>query len=122
MQVFTHLSALRGWLPLHWVPPTCKREYEKALEQLQVSSLDFAKLDIAGRLAEDYAALDRFDEAKAVAERAFAQKLDGPGIHQLLLQIAYIQDDQTAQRRKRFNGFAGRRKISRVSTYKPSMP
>jgi hypothetical protein len=41
--------------------------------------------------------LDRFDEAKAVAERVFAQKLDGQGIHRVLLQIAYIQDDHAAQ-------------------------
>src|SRR5208282_4928453 len=34
---------------------------------------------------------------KAVAEREFAQKLDGPSIHQMLLRVAYIQDDQAAQ-------------------------
>jgi predicted Zn-dependent protease len=35
--------------------------------------------------------LDRFDEAKAVAERAFAQKLDPPGVHLNLLRLAYVQ-------------------------------
>jgi tRNA A-37 threonylcarbamoyl transferase component Bud32/Flp pilus assembly protein TadD len=38
-----------------------------------------------------YSYLDRFDEAKAVAERFFAQKLDSPAIHQNLLRLAYLQ-------------------------------
>jgi hypothetical protein len=41
-----------------------------------------------------YACLDRFDEAKAVAEKAFAQKLDFPSIHRVLLRMAYVQGDQ----------------------------
>jgi tetratricopeptide (TPR) repeat protein len=73
-------------------------EYEKSLEQAQ----EFARLTprnliLQEFLAEGYASLDRFDEAKAVAERLFAQKLDGPRIHEALLRIAYIQDDRAAQ-------------------------
>jgi tetratricopeptide (TPR) repeat protein len=37
--------------------------------------------------------IEQFEEAKAVAQQAFAQKLDAPPIHRLLLQIAYIQGD-----------------------------
>ncbi len=73
-------------------------EYEKALEQLQESGrLAPLNLLLQYRLAEGYVDLGRFDEAKAVAERAFAQKLDGPAIRRLLLRVAYIQDDQAAQ-------------------------
>ena len=73
-------------------------EWEKALEQHQESGrLAPRNLPLQLVLAWDYVHLDRFDEAKAVAERVFAQKLDGPNIHQLLLQIAYIQDDHAAQ-------------------------
>ena len=75
-----------------------KGEYERALEPLQESArLAPRNLILQARLAEAYVALDRFDEAKAVAEKGFAQKIDGPAIHQLLLRIAYIQDDQAAQ-------------------------
>ncbi len=78
-----------------------KGEYEKALKQLQEGGrLAPFNVIIQGRLAEAYVALDRFDEAKAVAEKTFAQKLDGPNIHLHLLQIAYIQDDQSAQARE----------------------
>jgi eukaryotic-like serine/threonine-protein kinase len=78
-----------------------KGEYEKALQQHQESGR-LAPLDVIKQsvLARDYVYLDRFDEAKAVAARAFAQKLDGPGIHRMLLRIAYIQDDQAAQARE----------------------
>jgi DNA-binding winged helix-turn-helix (wHTH) protein/tetratricopeptide (TPR) repeat protein len=41
-----------------------------------------------------YIRLDRFAEAQAVAERAFAQGLDNPNVHQELLAIAYAQGDQ----------------------------
>jgi len=73
-------------------------EYEKALEQNQESArLEPRNLILQNVLASAYVNLDRFDEAKAVAERAFAQKLHGSGMHRLLLQIAYIQDDHAAQ-------------------------
>lgn len=41
----------------------------------------------------DYIRLDRFAEAKAVAERHFAQGFDNRQIHQQLLLIAYAQGD-----------------------------
>src|ERR1035438_10344728 len=48
----------------------------------------------------EYVYLDRFDEAKAVAGKAFSQKLDGDSIHYYLLVIAYIQDDRPAQEKQ----------------------
>jgi Flp pilus assembly protein TadD len=47
-----------------------------------------------------YVHLDRFDEAKATAEKAFAQKIDSAGLHNALLRLAYIQDDQTAAQKE----------------------
>ncbi len=54
-----------------------------------------------------YRYLDRFDEAKAVAEKASEQKLDSSIIHNQLLTIAYIQGDQ-AEAAKQIQWFAGR--------------
>jgi tetratricopeptide (TPR) repeat protein len=80
---------------------SARGEYEKALEQHQESGRAQPRnLIFQGVLAADYINLDRFDEAKAVVERVFAQKPDDPGFHRLLLQIAYIQDDHAAQVRE----------------------
>jgi hypothetical protein len=54
-----------------------------------------------------YQNLDRIDEARALAERAFSQKLDSPFLRIELLLIAYIQDDHAAQD-KEIAWFAGR--------------
>jgi serine/threonine protein kinase/tetratricopeptide (TPR) repeat protein len=76
-------------------------EYQKALEEAQES------LRLAPRIQpfmitamSAYVNLDRFEEAKAVAEMAFSQKLDGPLFHLYLLTIAHIQDDHPAQARE----------------------
>jgi tetratricopeptide (TPR) repeat protein len=83
-------------------------EYEKALEQYQESArLAPRNLILQEVLESAYMGLDRFAEAKAVAERVFAQKLDGPSIHLVLLRIAYIQDDRAAQA-KEIQWFAGK--------------
>jgi DNA-binding winged helix-turn-helix (wHTH) protein/tetratricopeptide (TPR) repeat protein len=47
----------------------------------------------AGDVMNDYIRLDRFAEAKAVAEKHFAQGFDNPQIHRHLLRIAYAQGD-----------------------------
>ncbi len=46
--------------------------------------------------ADAYESLNRFDEAKSVAEQAIAQKLDGPLVHLVLSDIAFIRRDQAA--------------------------
>jgi DNA-binding winged helix-turn-helix (wHTH) protein/tetratricopeptide (TPR) repeat protein len=51
--------------------------------------------------------LGRFDEAKAVAERAFAEKLDAPLVHLHLLRIASHQGDLVAARRE-IDWFSGK--------------
>jgi eukaryotic-like serine/threonine-protein kinase len=47
----------------------------------------------AADLSFAYLGLNRFDEAKAVGERAVSQKLDSPVIHVLLSDLAFIRAD-----------------------------
>jgi len=59
------------------------------------------------REMDAYMGLDRLDEAKQVARRATAQGLNGPALHQRVLQLALIDGDGvTAQ--KEIQWFAGR--------------
>src|SRR5271166_1485179 len=82
--------------------------YEKALQEIQEAvRLEPRALTFRSNLMGAYTRLDRFDEAKAVAEKAFAQELDGPFLHGGLLWVAYIQDDQAAQE-KEIQWLAGR--------------
>jgi eukaryotic-like serine/threonine-protein kinase len=83
-------------------------DWEKALPEYQEASRlvpQYASYYI--NQVNAYLYLDRFDEAKAVAQKAFAQKLDPPIIHLLLLQIAYIQGDQ-AEVKKHIQWLAGK--------------
>src|SRR5262249_3576018 len=47
-------------------------------------------------MASAYEALNRFEEAKSIAEEALTKKLDGPGIHFVLLDLAYYRQDHAA--------------------------
>jgi serine/threonine protein kinase len=53
-----------------------------------------------GILAEAYLALDRVDEAKAVLDRAIANKVDNSTVHQELYEIALLQGDAEALHRE----------------------
>ncbi len=76
-------------------------EYEKALEE-ELEAFHLAPRFLASTLLLmiAYMDLDRFDEAKAVAAKASAQKLDAPRLHQLLLTIAYLQNDRGEQEKE----------------------
>jgi DNA-binding winged helix-turn-helix (wHTH) protein/Tfp pilus assembly protein PilF len=83
-------------------------EYQNALEQRQEAvRLEPRNLVFRANLMNAYLNVDRFDEAKAVPERAFAQKLDSPFLHQVLLNIAFMQDDEAGQA-KEIQWFAGK--------------
>jgi eukaryotic-like serine/threonine-protein kinase len=83
-------------------------DWEKALPEYQEASrLEPQRASYYSNQVEVYLYLDRFDEAKEVAEKAFVQKLDPPIIHLLLLQIAYIQADQ-AEVKKHIQWLAGK--------------
>jgi eukaryotic-like serine/threonine-protein kinase len=51
-------------------------------------------------LAPAYLALNRYDEAKTIAEQAAAQKLDSIGTHLPLFMIAFIRGDRSAMQRE----------------------
>jgi eukaryotic-like serine/threonine-protein kinase len=47
-------------------------------------------------MASAYEALNRFDEATSIAEEAIAKKVDGSGVHFVLLDLAYYRQDRAA--------------------------
>src|SRR5258707_1745525 len=74
---------------------------EKAL----TASSEAMRLDPKDRYANgwvsaSYLALNRYDEAKSVAEQAVAQNLDGIQVHQVLFRVAFIRGDQAGMRRE----------------------
>jgi eukaryotic-like serine/threonine-protein kinase len=83
-------------------------EFEKAARDYEESvRLDPRSWIGYMNLVEACARLGQFDRAKAVSEEAFAQKLDAPGFHQTLLEIALIQED-TAAAAKEIQWFEGK--------------
>ncbi len=69
-------------------------QYEKAVSQ----TLEHLRIDPDdalgyGNLVVQYAALNRFDEAKAVYRHAIARKLEDSGLHANLYGIAFLQGD-----------------------------
>src|SRR5262249_48850800 len=80
---------------------------EKALKQSREAvdrepTLAFPQIN----LATNYMALDRYDEAKSVFEKALARNLDIPTMHATMFEIAFIQGDSAAMQRHAewFNG------------------
>jgi len=51
-------------------------------------------------LSEAYVRASRFPEAKAICERAIAEKLDGPMIHRILYEVADAENDDHAMQRQ----------------------
>jgi tetratricopeptide (TPR) repeat protein len=94
-------------------------EWEKALEEaqemLRLAPRSEAVVSVAMRA---YLSLDRFDEAKAVAEKAFSRKMDGDPIRYNLLKIGYIQDDGPTQE-KQIEWYAGK---PAASFFRPPTP
>jgi tetratricopeptide (TPR) repeat protein len=82
-------------------------EFEKAAQDFE----EAVRLDPRGwipyaNLMGAYAALDQLDKASAVGEKAFTQKLDAPGLHQLVLRVALMRGDEAAAA-KQIQWFAG---------------
>ena len=75
-------------------------QYEKAIQEYQEAVRVDPRVSTSyGNLVVNYIFIGKFDEAKAMAEKAFAQKLESPTIHFELLRMAYIQNDSaTAQK------------------------
>jgi tetratricopeptide (TPR) repeat protein len=76
-------------------------QFEKALsnanESLRLNPKDvFAYQNAAGA----YQKLNRYDEAKAVAEQAIAQNADALGIHEVLYELSFIRGDDAGMQRQ----------------------
>jgi serine/threonine protein kinase/tetratricopeptide (TPR) repeat protein len=76
-------------------------QHEKALaaasEAMRLNSKDAYAY---GHLVWSYLALNRLDEARAVAEQAAAQKLDSRGTHDALFRLAFLRGDQASMERE----------------------
>ena len=76
-------------------------------EGVEAARLEPLHLPNVDALVGTYARLDRFDEAKSVAEKAIADKVDGPAVRLNLLRVAFIENDRaTIDRQTQW--FAGR--------------
>ncbi|HEY6341315.1 MAG TPA: protein kinase [Bryobacteraceae bacterium] len=100
--------------PHWWGPPNAlgiiypqMGDQEKGLQEDQEALRLVPGILSYGNVIVAFRRLGRFDEAKAVAEQAFARKLDAPLIHSELLRIAYDQGDLAAAQ-KEIEWFAGR--------------
>ena len=83
------------------------RSDEALRESLEAARLEPTNELIVAGLIGTYGRLDRFEDAKAVAEKAIADKIDAPGIRLNLLRIAFIENDRAAIDRHT-QWFAGR--------------
>ena len=69
-------------------------KFEEALRNnLEASRLAPRRPLYASLVMDGYIKLNRFTEAKAVAEKHFAQGFDNPKVHESLLTIAWIEND-----------------------------
>jgi len=72
-------------------------QQEKALELASQSQrIDSHDAYAYDNMAGAYEALNRFDEAKTVAEQAVAEKADGTAVHIVLTDLAYMRGDRAS--------------------------
>ena len=75
--------------------------YDKAIEfASQAHRVDPQDRYSYDNLTGAYLALNRFEEAKSIAEEAIARKADGSGIHFTLMDLGYIRGDRAAVQRE----------------------
>jgi eukaryotic-like serine/threonine-protein kinase len=105
-----NMEALRLWeqsYPRDWTPHNTLGSWYAVLGQLDQALQQFQealRLQPAHpfpyeNLAGTYLALNRYDEAKAILDKAVSQKVDANGAHWLLCQIALVQGDSAAMQR-----------------------
>jgi eukaryotic-like serine/threonine-protein kinase len=70
--------------------------------QQELAALQISQNNViaTSQLINAYTYRDRFDEAKAIAEKGLAKFPDAEGYHQLLWKIAYLQSDAAAQKKE----------------------
>jgi serine/threonine protein kinase/tetratricopeptide (TPR) repeat protein len=75
-------------------------DYEKSLAKAQEAfRLDPSGLNYSN-LVSSFLTLNRFEEARAVAEEALAKKLDSANMHAALYQLAFFRNDQAGMARQ----------------------
>jgi DNA-binding winged helix-turn-helix (wHTH) protein/tetratricopeptide (TPR) repeat protein len=75
-----------------------------ALEAQEALRLEPNNVGNYVNLAADYFLLNRFDEAKAVIERAHTRQLDVPVLHLLLAELAFVRGDTLDMERQWVSG------------------
>jgi tetratricopeptide (TPR) repeat protein len=92
----------RDWYPLFAIADTFNAlgQYSKGIgparQALQLSPDGAIAYE---RVAETYAGLNKWAEAKAVLESAVAARRDGVGVHEQLFEIAFVEGDRSAAAR-----------------------
>jgi tetratricopeptide (TPR) repeat protein len=82
-------------------------DYDKALAEYQrASQLNTGTL-FYNNLAGQYLALDRPQEAKAVAQRAQAINFNSPYLHTILYRVAFVEHDAAGMKREAEEGMPG---------------
>ena len=86
-----HLSMLYGQIGQH------EKALANASEAMHIDAKDrFAYQNVAVA----YEALNRYDEAKAIAEQAVAQNVDSFAVHMVLFDVAFIRGDAAGMQRE----------------------
>ena len=76
-------------------------KYESSIsESLVALQLDEGNLNTYYNLSQGYLALGRFDAAKAILERAAANKMDAPNLRQSAYWLAFLLNDQATMRQQ----------------------
>ncbi len=76
-------------------------QWDKAVEEARAAlALAPQRSQPYNNVGWAYVCLDRFDEAKAIFDRAVAARVDDMGIHQGLYQVAYFQGDRAGMDRQ----------------------
>ncbi len=104
MRLYPRDSSPHNYLGIYY---TQRGEYGKGVEQFQEAiRLDPWDAVFRGNLVWALESLNRYDEAKAAAQQAFDQNVDGLVIHRRLLHLAYVQGNRAAAD-KEISKFAG---------------
>jgi serine/threonine protein kinase/tetratricopeptide (TPR) repeat protein len=97
-------------------------QYEKAAaEELEASRLDPNSAVNLGNLMLAYAALNRFDEAKATYQQATGRKLDHEGLHVYRYGLAMVEGD-TAEMERQVAWGTGKLGVERRRRHSPRPP
>jgi eukaryotic-like serine/threonine-protein kinase len=105
VQLYPRDTAPRDNLSLRYA---ATGQREKALaSSIEAMHIDPKDAYAYQNVSDAYLRLNRFDEAKAIADQGVAQNVGGDSIHFTLVDLAYMRGDEAAQRHE-VEWFAGR--------------